>query len=98
MPCLSAAGLVVKPFRCGLRRRLQCPGFIAGTLQLSNIRDLLVVTLWNWRAIAVSPDVGSVVSFPKASATLSTSTPDAEEKRATLWLMDANVDLTAYPP
>ncbi|WP_407233973.1 hypothetical protein [Escherichia coli] len=37
-----------------------------------------------------SAPTGSVVSFPKASATLSTSTPDAEEKRATLWLMDAN--------
>ena len=37
----QAAGLVIKPFRCGLVRRLQCPGFIAGTLQLSNIRNLL---------------------------------------------------------
>ncbi len=27
--------------RCGLIRRLQCPGFISGTLQLSNIRNLL---------------------------------------------------------
>ncbi len=33
-------GLVIKPFRCGLVRRLQCPGPIAGTLQLSNIRNL----------------------------------------------------------
>ncbi|CTZ99051.1 Uncharacterised protein [Escherichia coli] len=48
------------------------------------------VTLRNWRAIAISPDVGSVVSFPKASATLSTSTPDADAKRATLWLMASN--------
>ena len=37
----QAAGLVIKPFRCGLVRRLQCPGFISGTLQLSNIRNLL---------------------------------------------------------
>ncbi|GCR52447.1 hypothetical protein BvCmsHHP012_04967 [Escherichia coli] len=48
------------------------------------------VTLRNWRAIAISPDVGSVVSFPKASATLSTSTPEADAKRATLWLMASN--------
>ena len=37
----QAAGLVIKPLCCGLVRRLQCPGFIAGTLQLSNIRNLL---------------------------------------------------------
>ncbi len=37
----QAAGLVIKPFRCGLVRCLQCPGLIAGTLQLSNIRNLL---------------------------------------------------------
>ncbi|CSQ83662.1 Uncharacterised protein [Shigella sonnei] len=37
----QAAGLVIKPLRRGLVRRLQCPGFIAGTLQLSNIRNLL---------------------------------------------------------
>lgn len=30
------------------------------------------------------------IRFPKTSATLSTSTPDAEEKRATLWLIASN--------
>ncbi len=85
----QAAGLVIKPFRCGLVRCLQCPGFIAGTLQLSNIRNLLRRHVMELTRHRCQPDVGSVVSFPKASATLSTSTPDAEEKRATLWLMDA---------
>ncbi len=65
------------------------PGFIAGTLQLSNIRNLLRRHVMELACHRRQPDVGSVVSFPKASATLSTSTPDAEEKRATLWLMDA---------
>lgn len=45
--------------------------------------------LWNWRAIAVSFDVGFVVSFLKALAILFIFMLDAEEKCAIFWLMDA---------
>ena len=91
-PCFfQAAGPSSNPFVAASFAASQCPGFIAGTLQLSNIRNLLRRHVMELAiAIAISPDVGSVVSFPKASATLSTSTPDAEAKRATLWLMASN--------
>lgn len=47
-----------------------------------------VDTLWNWRVIVVSFDVGFVVSFSKVLAILFIFTSDVEEKRVIFWLMD----------
>ncbi len=72
-----------------------CPGFIAGTLQLSNIRNLLRLTLWNWRAIVVSPDVGSVVSSRRLQRPC--PPPRRMQRRNAPTLADGcNLSLTAY--
>ncbi len=72
------------------------PRLIAGTLQLSNIRNLLRRHVMNWRAIAVSPDVGSVVSFPKAQRPC--PPPHRMQKRnAPHSGYGRNLSLTAYP-
>ncbi len=80
----QAAGLLIKAFHWRYRSPPVRPRPHHRNAAAAPYAICSAVTLRNWRAIAISPDVGSVVSFPKASATLSTSTPDAEAKRATL--------------
>ncbi len=96
-PCsLSGVGSGHQTLSLRLVRRLQCPGFIAGTLQLSNNAICSAVTLWNWRAIAVSPDSGQWSASRRLQRPCPPPRRIRRETRHTL-ADGRNLSLTAYP-